>query len=611
MCGLCGEINFVENIGLPLVQGMMKSMKHRGPDDEGVFINQQKSLVLGFVRLSIIDLSSNAHQPMLSADQRYVLLFNGEVYNYLEISSELTGLGYTFRSSSDSEVVLYSYIEWGEECLHRFNGMFSFVIYDTETNILFAARDRYGVKPFYYVSNGQSFFFASEIPALLGVFSQKPKPNEQAIYDFLVFNRTDQTENTFFDGIKKLQHGHCLNVYLDEGRIEIRRWYDLRSQLNNPFHSPGEFLDLFQSSCELRLRSDVPVGVCFSGGLDSSGIVSVLLKYQHRDELNTFSAVYGNGEIGDESRYMNLYRDQLKNMHFVTPDADSLAADLDAFTAAHGEPVPSTSVYAQYKLCELAKKSVTVALDGQGADEFLAGYHYFYGFYFKELLKKGRYSRLASEVYYYLVNQRSIFALKTLLFFMLPSTTRTKLRADKYGYILPEFEAKFGSSNTISDNLYGSSSLRDAMLDHFEFKLEHNLLWNDKNSMRFSLELREPLLDYRLVERSLATNMDMIINKGCTKAILRDAMKGYMPEEIRLRADKTGFETPEDMWFRTPYFSKYIKELINDDRFKGRGIIDNKAANNLFENYLNKKNDASKEIWKFISLELWFRKFID
>jgi len=194
---------------------------------------------------------------------------------------------------------------------------------------------------------------------------------------------------------------------------------------------------------------------------------------------------------------------------------------------------------------------------------------------------------------------------------MLPSTTRTKLRADKYGYILTEFESKFGSSNTISDNLYGSSSLRDAMLDHFEFKLEHNLLWNDKNSMRFSLELREPLLDYRLVERSLATDMDMIINKGYTKAILRDAMKGVLPDEIRLRKDKTGFETPEDQWFRTPYFTKFIKELINDDRFRSRGIIDNKAANNLFENFLNKKNDASKEIWKFISLELWYRKFID
>jgi len=611
MCGICGEISFTEKIGLNLVQGMMKDMKHRGPDDEGVFMNEQNSLSLGFVRLSIIDLSSNAHQPMLSSDGRYVLLFNGEVYNYIEIRNELIGLGYSFKSLSDSEVVLYSYIEWGEECLNKFNGMFSFVIYDKQTEILFAVRDRYGVKPFYYSSTPQGFIFASEIPALLGTFHHKPQANQQAIYDFLVFNRTDQTENTFFEGIKKLQHGHCLKVNIVKGQIEIRRWYNLRTQLNNPFHSPGEFLELFRSSCELRLRSDVPLGVCFSGGLDSSSVLSVLLKDLRQDGVNTFSSVYSKGETGDESQYISLYANQVKNMHFITPDALSLASDLDSFTAAHGEPVPSTSVYAQYKLCELAKKSVTVALDGQGADEYLAGYHYFYGFYFKELLKKARYSRLASELYFYLITQKSLFALKTLLFFMLPSSTRTRLRADKYGYIMPEFESKFGSSNTISDNLYGSSTLRDALLDHFEFKLEHNLLWNDKNSMRFSLELREPLLDYRLVERTLATSMDMIINKGFTKSILREAMKGYIPEEIRLRTDKTGFETPENKWFRTPYFSKFIKEMINDDRFRSRGIIDNRAANHLFENFLDHKNDASKEIWKFVSLELWHRKFID
>lgn len=611
MCGICGEINFTKQIGLASVQGMMKDMKHRGPDDDGVFMNDQKNLALGFVRLSIIDLSNNAHQPMLSAGGRYVLLFNGEVYNYIEIKNELLTLGYTFISSTDSEVVLYSFIEWGEECLHKFNGMFSFVIFDKQTNILFAVRDRFGVKPFYYTSTPEGFIFASEIPALLGALSRKPRANQQAVYDYLVFNRTDQTEDTFFDGIKKLQHGHCLKVHIDTGQTEIRKWYDLRSQLNNPFNSPAEFLELFRSSCELRLRSDVPLGVCFSGGLDSSSILSVLLKDLHKDEINTFSSVYGKDETGDESQYISLYAKQVKNMHFITPDASTLAADLDTFIAAHGEPVPSTSVYAQYKLCELAQKSVTVALDGQGADEYLAGYHYFYGFYFKELLKKARYSRLSSELYHYLKTHKSLFALKTFLFFMLPSSTRTKLRADKYGYILPEFESKFGSSNTISDNLYGSSSLRDALLDHFEFKLEHNLLWNDKNSMRFSLELREPLLDYRLVERSLATNMDMIINKGYTKSILRNAMKGYMPEDIRLRIDKTGFETPENKWLMTPYFTKFIRELINDERFRSRGIIDYKAANHLFESFLNKKNDASKEIWKFVSLELWYRKFID
>jgi asparagine synthase (glutamine-hydrolysing) len=611
MCGICGEINFNSGTGSSVVKGMMKSMKHRGPDDEGLFINDQKNLVLGFVRLSIIDLSLNAHQPMLSSDARYVLLFNGEVYNYLEIRKELTGLGYSFKSSSDSEVALYSFIEWGEDCLHKFNGMFSFVVYDKKTNILFAARDRFGVKPFYYSSTPKGFLFASEIPALHAALSTKAKVDEQTVYDFLIFNRTDQTEHTFFENIRKLQHGHFLKLDAGNGSMEIKRWYNLSSRLNNPFSSPAEFYDVFSSSCKLRLRSDVPLGVCLSGGLDSSSIISVLLKEHQQNDINTFSAVYNKNETGDESHYIDLFRDRIKNMHFTMPDADSLAKDLDIFIESHGEPVPSTSIYAQYKVCELAKKNVTVVLDGQGADEYLAGYHYFYGYYFKELLKKARYSRLASEIYYYLVSQKSLFGLKTLLFFLLSSKARRSIRSNQYGYVLPEFEERYAASDTISSNLYGSSSLQEALLDHFEFKMEHNLLWNDKNSMHFSLEMREPLLDYRLVERTLATNMDMIINKGFTKAILRDAMKGCLPEEIRLRKDKIGFETPEYKWFRTPYFSGYIKALINDDRFRSRGIIDYRSANDLFEKHLNGKLNSSREIWKFVSLELWYRKFID
>lgn len=611
MCGICCEINFKEPVSTTGVLDMMKLMKHRGPDDEGIFLNKENSLALGFVRLSIIDLSSHAHQPMLSSDGRFVLIFNGEIYNYIELRTELIKQGYSFRSNSDSEVVLNAYIAWDEKCLDLFNGMFAFIIYDTKTSLFFSARDRFGVKPLYFSLQAHGLIFASEIPALLSALPQKPIVNEQAIYDFLVFNRTDQTENTFFENVKKLQHGHYMKIDLINNTVKMHRWYNLSSRLTNPFCSPNEFLELFSNSCGLRLRSDVPLGVCLSGGLDSSAIVSVLLKDHQLVAVNTFSAVYGQNEIGDESHFINLFRDQLENMHFITPNAESLAKDIDALTTTQGEPFPSTSIYAQYKLCELAKKNVTVLLDGQGADEYLAGYHYFYGHYYKELLKKARYSRLASELYYYLYTHKSFFALKSLLFFLLPSSTRTKLKVERYGYLLPEFEKRYRAWNIISDTLYGSSSLQEALLNHFEFKMEHNLLWNDKNSMRFSLELREPMLDYRLVERTLATNMDMIINKGYTKAILREAMNGYLSEEIRMRKDKTGFETPEDQWFRTPYLSELTRDIINNKSFKSRGIIDYKAANALFNQHLNNKINASKEIWKFVSLELWYRKFID
>ncbi len=610
MCGICGIINLNgHQVQEQSIRKMMQRQKHRGPDDEGILIDN--NVGLGFVRLSIIDLSMAGHQPMFSVDNRYCIIFNGEVYNYIEIRDDLKKKGYNFLSSTDSEVVLYSYIEWGDACLYKFNGMFAFAIYDKQEKTFFASRDRYGVKPFYYSLNKNFFIFSSEIPSLLESIPQKAEAEYQAIYDFLVFNRTNQTEITFFKDVKKLQHGHSLKIDIKEGDIHIYRWYDLQARLNEPFHSPEEFLQTFSSSCSLRLRSDVPLGVCLSGGLDSSSVLSVLLKDHNQYDINTFSAVYGKNELGDESRFINLYRNSLKNMHFIRPDADSLAEDLDDFMLTHAEPMPTTSVYAQYKVCELAKKNVTVALDGQGADEYLAGYLYFYGFYFKELLKKGRLPRLFSESYHYLVKQKSLFGLKTVLFFLMPESMRTNLLSVKYGYILPQFSRKYSSTNAISDNLYGSSSLKDALLNHFEYKMEHNLLWNDKNSMKFSLEMREPLLDYRLVERTLATNMDMIINKGYTKAILRDAMKGYLPEEIRLRRDKIGFSTPEDNWFRTSYFRKFIKELYNDKRFKSRGIIDYMIANKILENHLNKKINASREIWKLISLELWFRKFID
>jgi asparagine synthase (glutamine-hydrolysing) len=611
MCGICGEINFRSNISLATVQAMMKKMKHRGPDDEGIFVNEERNLALGFVRLSIIDLSMKAHQPFHSADGRYVIVINGEVYNYLEIKQELLTLGYTFLSTSDSEVVLYSYIQWGEACLHKFNGMFAFAVYDTVKHYLFAARDRYGVKPFYYYSSPDQFLFASEIPALSRALSQKPKADEQAIYDFLVYNRTDQTENTFFKGIRKLQHGHCIGIDTNTGLTEIHKWYDLTARLDKPFNSPDEFQELFSSSCGLRLRSDVPVGVCFSGGLDSSSVVSVLLRDHHCHEINTFSAIYGKSEVGDESHFINLFRDRLRNMHFVSPDSNSLAADIYDFVEALGEPVPSSSVYAQYKVCELAKKSVTVALDGQGADEYMAGYLYFYGFHFKELLKKKKFSKLASELYHYIAEQKSLFGVKAFLYFMLPASTRSGMKADKSRCLMPGFVRQYGSSSKITSDIYNSSSLQDALLDHFEFKLEHNLLWNDKNSMRFSLELREPMLDYRLVERTLASNMDLIINKGFTKVILREAMKGYLPEEIRLRKDKVGFATPEDKWFRTPFFAQLLKEIIHDERFISRGIIDVKSADKLLEDHLNMRRNVSKELWKFLSLELWFRAFID
>jgi asparagine synthase (glutamine-hydrolysing) len=608
MCGICGIINFnQQKVDEQNLHQMMKAMKNRGPNDEGIFT--KNNVGLGFVRLSIIDLSSAGHQPFISSDGRYILIFNGEIYNYIEIRQELESAGYQFRTKTDTEVLLNSFIYWGEECLHHFNGMWAFVIYDQLKDEIFGARDRYGVKPLYYSLQNNQLTFASDITSILKVLPEKSKANEQIIFDYLVFNRTDQNENTFFDAVKKLQHGHSFTIR--QNKFEIKKWYDLKSNLKTPFASPEEFKNMFNSSIGLRLRSDVPVGVCLSGGLDSSAIVSTLLKDFNKNDLNTFSAVYGKGVYGDESKFIDEYRPQLSQMYFTTPTAETLLSDIPNFVKAHTEPIPSTSPYAQFKVMDLAKKHVVVTLDGQGADEQLAGYHYFFGFYFKDLMSHLKWLQLISEAFYYLKNHKSMYGLASLAYFMLPSSTRSKVRTSDNGYLNSEFIKHYEKSNSITSTLYSSSSLHEALLDHFEYKLEHLLKWEDKNSMFFSLEARTPFLDYRLVERTLALPPEKIIKDGMTKHILRESMKNTLPEPIRMRRDKIGFDTPQSNWFKEKIFKDYISEIIHSNSFKDRNIINPKKAELLYQKHIDGKINISKEIWKWIHLEEWYREFID
>lgn len=610
MCGICGIIQLNDNsVDEVLIHQMMRMQKHRGPDDEGVFISG--NIGFGFVRLSIIDLSPAGHQPMSSFDDRYVVVFNGEIFNYIEIREELKVLGHTFCTNTDTEILLAAYREWGEDCLNRFNGMWAFAIYDKVNKSVFASRDRFGVKPLYYLQTRDFFAFASEIPPLLSLLPSNPTPDFQSIFDYLAFNRTDQTERTFFNEIKKLQHGSTLKIA--EGQISIEQWYDLRANVSKAkgFSNPDEFRELFRSSIGLRLRSDVPVGICLSGGLDSSSIVSVLLSDFDKKDLNTFSAVYSKGQIGDETDFIKEYEPFLRNMFYTTPTGESLKQDLNSFVRAHAEPIPSTAPYAQFKVMELAKGKVVVTLDGQGADEELAGYHYFFGFYFKDLLLSLKLGRLFKEIYCYLAKHRSLFGIRSFVFFLMPQKLRTSTRVKEKAYLNKRFIHDYGQSNNIAGNLYGSKTLQEALLNHFEYKLEHLLKWEDRNSMWFSLEARVPFLDYRLVERILASPGEMVIRNGMTKHLLREGMKGILPEKIRIRRDKIGFDTPQDRWFRTAEWQEVVFGVLRSDSFRQRNIIDVENALEQYQQHLDGKINISKEIWKWVHIEHWFRVFID
>jgi asparagine synthase (glutamine-hydrolysing) len=339
--------------------------------------------------------------------------------------------------------------------------------------------------------------------------------------------------------------------------------------------------------------------------------VSLLLKEFDKKDLNTFSAIYDKGQYGDESEFIQLYEKEIENLYYTNPDYKSLYKDMEKFVKIHAEPIPTTSPYAQYKVMELASKLVVVTLDGQGADEMLAGYHYFFGFFFKDLFIKFKWLKLLSEVYYYIRIHKSLYGIKSFVYFLLPKKIRTKVRVDEKGYLMKDFIDKYSKNNSIAGSLYEASSLNEALLNHFEYKLEHLLKWEDRNSMAFSVEARVPFLDHRLVEAVLGLKGEEVITKGMTKSIFRDSMKGVLPEKIRLRVDKMGFGTPQDEWFRTPEFETLITDILNSESFKSRKIVHPSIALNLYTKHLNGEINISKEVWKWVHLELWFRTFID
>lgn len=604
MCGICGIVNFDNTeVSTLSIEKMMNTMKHRGPDDEGVFITN--NIGLGFVRLSILDLTPAGHQPMKSSDGNYVLIFNGEIYNYIELRNELKAKGYIFKSDSDSEVLLNAYIEWGEDALNKLNGMFAFVIYDRLKKEIFGARDRFGIKPFYYKKTENRLVFASDIPSILSISESRPKPNDKIIYDYLTYNRTNHTNETFFEDVLKLSHGHF--ILIKNGLVTLKKWYDLNDKVRKlkPLSfNEKDFFQEFSKSINLQLRSDVEVGTCLSGGLDSSAITSIVLK-NNTKALHSFSAIYDLGDSGDETPFINIYSDTSLRMHFTKPKADSLLKDIYNLHSAISEPIPNTSEYAEYKVMELAKKNCTVILNGQGADEMMAGYHYFYGYYFKELLLSFKLAKLVKEIYFYLSIHRSLFGLKSFLFSMNPRLY-SKL---KRNYLKSDFKNRFSDKkNPILDDFYNAKTLQEFLIKHFEYKFEHHLLWADKSGMHFSLETRFPFLDHNLVEKTLASGIT--IKNGWTKYLLRESMKEILHEKIRLRVDKMGFETPEKKWFQTPEMKSFVKKVLSTDKFKGRNYFDNTKVDKVLNEYFN-QNIYNPDIWKWLSLEIWFNLYID
>lgn len=611
MCGLCGVVHHDgQAVAAEQILHMQYCLRHRGPDDQGQFI--EDNIGLGFVRLSILDLSNAGHQPMISQDGRYVLTYNGEIYNYLELREQLLYLGHRFVSDSDSEVVLAAYRQWGCDCFERFNGMFALAIYDRDSGELLLARDRYGIKPLYLAHDGGRLLFASEItPILTQLSPQKRRADQQAIFDYLVYERIDHTEQSFFSGIEKLPPGTWLRY--KDGRFQQQRWYHLRERCREaqPFADAEEYREALDDALRLTLRSDVPVGVSLSGGLDSSSIVALLQHRYGMRDLQTFSAVYGRGQPGDESRYIDAFNDQLQHQQRVTPDAASLMEDLTHFVDVHQEPVPRTGPYAQYKVMQLAQGHVKVTLDGQGADETLAGYKPLLGVYHRQLWRQGRWSTWWNEVSSSLRTPGGMGGLSSGIYAALPEGAREALLRRKRRLVDPLFYQQFRPESRVPQMLPDSDSLQDALIDMVGHKLEHLLKWGDRNSMAFSIESRVPFLDYRLVERTLALPPEELIQNSQGKWIMRQALSGILPEKIRKRRDKIGFGTPENDWLCSDAFQELVGEVLNSDFYRHNPYIDTDMAKVAYERHVCGRINIARDIWKWIHLYLWHQRFIN
>jgi asparagine synthase (glutamine-hydrolysing) len=538
----------------------------------------------------------------------------------VELAEQLKKKGHQFRSKTDSEVILHAYEEWGRECVSRFNGMFAFCIYDRNQMQFFLARDRFGVKPLYYHLQNGRFTFASEIKAILEDPTIPRRPNEPLIYDYLVYNCYDHTQETFFQGINALLPGHSLVFDLREKRAEDYRWYDIPLSQFNRGASEEEILTRFRNllidAIRLRLRSDVEVGSCLSGGLDSSSIVCSLNQFtpEHSLRFRTFSVVFPNTEI-DESDYIEKVV-SLVNVfpHFVTPTCSDLLQDIHSLVYYQEEPFAGTNIYAQWKVMKLSKEnSVKVLLDGQGGDELLAGYPFFFGYYFLQLFLGLNWKTLWRELIHYRKYHRNVNeGLLTPLFLLTPSRLKPYIIRFYSQYILDKaFFKKYYGQTTVPDQMYSSMDLNQALYYRMKYGLPQLLREEDRNSMAFSIESRLPFLDYRVVEFLFSIPERFKIRDGMTKYILRESMKGILPEEVRERTGKLGFPTPMDDWIREPEMSKYIQRIFSSDRFRGRGYHDTAELDRVFKAHIDQKANAGLAIWKILNLELWSRIFID
>ena len=593
-------------------------MKHRGPDDLGTFCDNKNSIYFAHRRLSILDVTYAGHQPMASEDGSVVVTYNGEIYNFLEIREELRGRGHSFRTACDTEVLIHAYQEWGGDCWNYFNGMFAFGLWDARLGKLILVRDRLGVKPLYYHEYPQGLSFASEVKTLRAIPGLKLVQDERHIPAFL---RTGYVtgENTFFQGVRKLLPGHSLEVV--DGRVFIKPYWKLSFNENKAVSEiewEEEVSALLHDSVRLRLRSDVPVGVFLSGGLDSSTIVAALAG---RSRIKSFSVAYRLGEGYDETPYARLVARRYGTDHheyFITPE--EFRDFIPRFVWFMDEPMSEAAGISLYYIARLASEHVKVILSGEGADEIFAGYDIYKYMIWTEIYRR--------------IPEPLRKAIPGIVHLGIPSSGRVRKYVDlaalslekRYRGVnmLPSMDvnrlldldrwAEFEDPEEEVLNKESSASRGWPALNrllHLDTKTwlpDDILIKADKMTMANSLELRVPFLDYRLVEKAASMPCSMKIRGNEKKRVLKRIVQGRVPDEI-IRRKKLGFPTPVATMFRGP-LNSFLKDVLLDRKTQQRGYFNYREVEKIIGAH-EKGIDFSQLLWRLLVLEEWHRVFVD
>jgi len=614
MCGICGVVALGQPPDAAAAQAMLARLHHRGPDGQGMFTDDAGA-ALCHARLAIIDLSDGGRQPFASEDGSRQLLHNGEIFNYVELRRELEGHGYRFRTHTDTEVVLHAFDHWGEDCVHRFNGMWALALWDSRRRRLFCSRDRFGIKPFAYRWDGARFVFASEPQALRGDPRTTFEPNLDAVRDFVEQGYVDHRDETFFADVEQLPPGHSLVV--DDAGLRVRRWWSLEPA--DPARDVASaFRELFVDSVRLRLRSDVPLGTALSGGLDSSAVavtIDHLLRTETEAALQvgkrqqTFT-VWFDGPEHDERRYADaVARRILSEPHQFTFDDEQAVALLPDVMASQGEPFGSTSIVAQWLVMRAAaRQGLKVMLDGQGGDEILAGYESTTRAYrFADLVSSGRLATLGREVRASSAGAPAL--LQALVTPALPERARWRARARRDRADLVLHRRLRGRPRELPPSP-ASPRLPDRLRRQYHLILAQRglpelLRYEDRNSMAHSLEGRVPFLDHRLVEFAYGLPAEHLYRNGTTKLVLRDALADLLPAEVRTRRDKLGFVTPERQ-FLAGALGRFGAAILDTESARRRGFVDvDETLRRLAA------GTSARPVWRAICVELWARTFLD